>query len=937
LNPAIEKLSKYLELEAARGYDNKAVMGGLQKMLEPWKAEAEQHGVPEELRALVVARLRDYPQLSANSRAEALEGLWRRLRQTYPELKANGEQAPPTEDREAVEKEPAEKDDRVEPGEVGPAAVEEEDAPAEVAEAAETGPAAAAEEAPGVVAEAAEAELAVIEDEEAGEGIEAGPVAAAEDDETEPVDAQEEEKAKPIPEEQAAGDQPVAAEDDGKADAAAAKAEEVAEAPSAEVADSAQPTEVKAEAADQEPASLDASLTSVPGIGPKSAKTLKKLDLETLGDLLWHLPRRYDDYSQLKTINRLWYGEEVTIIGTVEEISVRTVRGGKMKLVEATVSDGTGGIRVTWFNQTWIASRLKAGKAVVLSGTIEQYLGRLTMNSPEWEPLDREQVHTNRIVPVYPLTAGITAKWLRRVINAVVMSHAARVPDPLPDSILTQANLMPFGSALRQVHFPDGWDQLKRAQDRLAFDEMLFLQLGVLRQKQGWQQLDGEALEVEDAWNSAFKEQLPYQLTEDQEQALVQVRQSLASERPMNRLLQGDVGSGKTVIAAAAIGITAANGAQTALMAPTSILAEQHYATISSLLPELPADQIALLLGSTPAADKERIRQGLAGGEILVVVGTHALLEDPVGFAQLGLAIIDEQHRFGVSQRASLRDKGASPHLLVMTATPIPRSLALTLYGDLDLTIIEEMPPDRQVIETKVMRPLERSRAHSFIRGQLRDSRQAFIIYPLVEGSDKVQAKAAVDEHQRLQESVFPEYRLGLLHGRLKADQKEAVMSAFRAGEYDALVSTSVVEVGVDIPNATTILIEGANRFGLAQLHQFRGRVGRGEHKSYCLLIPDREDEAENERLLAMESTTDGFELAELDLEQRGPGEFLGTRQSGFTELRAARLTDIRLIEKARSYATRLFDQDPGLEAPEHHSLARAVDRFWMNGKGEIS
>jgi ATP-dependent DNA helicase RecG len=375
-------------------------------------------------------------------------------------------------------------------------------------------------------------------------------------------------------------------------------------------------------------------------------------------------------------------------------------------------------------------------------------------------------------------------------------------------------------------------------------------------------------------------------------------------------------------------------------MAPTSILAEQHFQTVKHLLTscaDLPEESIRLLIGATPEAEKREIRTGLASGDIRVLIGTHALLEDPVVFSRLGLAVVDEQHRFGVDQRARLRSKGESPNLLVMTATPIPRSLALTLYGDLDLSVLDEMPPGRKPVETRVLHKMERGRAHSFIRSQLQAGRQAFVIFPLVEGSEKVEALAAVDEFERLEKEAFSGHRVGLLHGRLKPDEKDEVMERFRAGEVDVLVSTSVVEVGVDIPNATVMMIEGANRFGLAQLHQFRGRVGRGEHASYCLLLPDADDEAANERLKALESTNDGFRLAELDLEQRGPGDFLGTRQSGFAELRMARLTDIRLIEKARREATRLFQDDPLLQKPEHQLLVGELGAFWEAMKGEIS
>jgi ATP-dependent DNA helicase RecG len=408
----------------------------------------------------------------------------------------------------------------------------------------------------------------------------------------------------------------------------------------------------------------------------------------------------------------------------------------------------------------------------------------------------------------------------------------------------------------------------------------------------------------------------------------------------MNRLLQGDVGSGKTVVAAVGAGIAQANGAQSALMAPTSILAEQHYQTMIDLLRSstgIEHDRIRLLIGATPESEKEAIRSGLESGDIDLVVGTHALIEDPIQFKQLGYVIIDEQHRFGVEQRARLRDKGDNPNLLVMTATPIPRSLALTVYGDLELTVLDEMPPGRQAVETRVMFPRERNRAYNFIRNQVEEGFQAFIIFPLVEGTDKVQTKAAVDEHAEIQDQIFPEFNVGLLHGRLKQEQKDAVMDAFRRGELDILVSTSVIEVGVDIPNATVMLVEGANHFGLAQLHQFRGRVGRGTVQSYCILIPDEPDDAHNARLKAMVQTTDGFRLAEMDLDHRGPGDFLGTRQSGFAELRMAQLTDVRLIEKARKEAQRVFSDDPELNSPEHQLLAKELDRLWTIEKGEIS
>ena len=844
MNPALIKLTKYLRLEADRGYDNRAVVGGLQHMLDPWEAEARGTGLPEKIIEIVLAHLKDYPHLAPHSRQETLKDLWSSLGVELPHLSL-----PEVPEH----KETAESEDRT------------------------------------------SAILAATEAQPISEptGIEA---------------------ATPL-------SQPPSTH--------LPQPETIQEPKSDQLTEPEEP-----------PAALDAPLTTIAGIGPKSAKTLHKLNLETLGDLLWHLPRRYDDYSQLKTINRLWYGEEVTIIGTVEDVQIRTVRSGRMKLIEAVISDGTGALRVTWFNQPWIADRLRPGRPIVLSGKVDQYLGRLTMNSPEWEAVERKQLHTNRIVPVYPLTSGVTSKWLRRVIHSVVTRLALRIPDPLPKSVQESADLLPLNIALQQIHFPDDWEHLRLAQHRLAFNEMFLLQLGVLRQKSEWEQLSSPSLTIDDTWITRFTEYLPYELTNSQLSAFNDVREDMAAPHPMNRLLQGDVGSGKTVVAASVIVIAAANNAQSAVMTPTSILAEQHYQTMLDLLPPatgIPAEAIQLLIGATPETEKQAIREGLANGQIQVVLGTHALLEDPVTFDNLGLVVIDEQHRFGVEQRAVLRNKGENPNLLVMTATPIPRSLALTVYGDLDITVIDEMPPGRIPIETRVLQPIERSRAHNFIIGQLENSHQAFIIYPLVEGSEKVQAKAAVDEHQRLQENIFVGYKVGLLHGRMRPDDKENTMASFRSGEYDVLVSTSVLEVGVDIPNATVMLIEGANRFGLAQLHQFRGRVGRGEHKSYCLLIPDNENETDNQRLSAIESTNDGFELAELDLSQRGPGDFLGTRQSGFSELRTARLTDIRLIEKARREAVHLFNADPMLAQPEHALLSREMARFWTTGKGEIS
>lgn len=697
------------------------------------------------------------------------------------------------------------------------------------------------------------------------------------------------------------------------------------------------------------PAALDAKLTVLQGVGPKNAETFAKLGMVTLGDMLYYYPRRYDDYSQLKPIKELFYGEQVTVIGTIQSVHTRPIRGGKASIVEVVIGDGTGALRLSYFNQPWLANRFKSGDAISVSGKVDQYLGRLVMNSPDWESVEAENLHTNRIVPIYPLAERITQKWLRNVMKQVVEYFAPAVVDSIPESVRNAARVMPLGEALLQVHFPSSQDKLKAARERLAFDEIFYLQMGVLRQRRDWQSVDARRFSVSDVWLDSLKTGLPFTLTSAQERAVADLRADLDSGKPMNRLLQGDVGSGKTVVAAIAAGIISSNNSQAAIMAPTSILAEQHYRNFTKLLEsdsllsekqeQAPALQkIRLLVGDTPESEKEEIRAGLADGSIKIVIGTHAVIEGPVQFKDLQLAVIDEQHRFGVEQRAELRSKGTNPHLLVMTATPIPRSLALTLYGDLDLSIMDEMPAGRIPINTFVLRPQERERAFTLLRGQIKDGKQAFIIYPLIEESEKIEARAAVDDYETLSKEVFPDLKLGLLHGKMRPSEKDETMLKFRDKEYNILVSTTVVEVGVDVPNATVMLIEGADRFGLAQLHQLRGRVGRGADQSYCLLIPTREDATENERLQIMAESNDGFVLAEKDLQIRGPGEFLGTRQAGFANsLRMASITDVKLIEKARAQAQAVFEKDADLSQPEHKLLAESLGRFWGEGKGDVS
>jgi ATP-dependent DNA helicase RecG len=526
----------------------------------------------------------------------------------------------------------------------------------------------------------------------------------------------------------------------------------------------------------------------------------------------------------------------------------------------------------------------------------------------------------------------------------VIENWAPKIPEFMTEYILEDADLMDLSTALKEIHFPETSTNLKEARYRLAFNEIFLLQLGMLKQKFEWNRLEGRNFEADDDWLVGIIQNLPFELTNAQIRVITELRKDLKSGHPMNRLLQGDVGSGKTIVAAMAISVVIKHNAQGAFMAPTSILAEQHYMSLKNILANpnienaiMQEDEIRLLIGDTPDKEKQEILAGLEDGSIKLVVGTHALIEDPVTFDDLQIAVVDEQHRFGVAQRAALREKGDNVHLLVMTATPIPRSLALTIYGDLDISVLEEMPAGRQPIETHIVYPIERERVYTLIRSQVENKHQAFIIYPLVEQGDNEETKAAVEEQTRLQNEVFPHLRVGLLHGRLRPNEKESVMRKFRDREYDVLVSTSVVEVGVDIPNATVMVIEGANRFGLAQLHQFRGRVGRGTEKSYCILIPETTDAAENERLLAMESTNDGFVLAEYDLNQRGPGDFLGTRQSGFLELRLANITNVHLIERAQRYAHQVLENDPHLSAPEHQMMRTAMEHFWPSSEGDIS
>ncbi|MDP2663669.1 MAG: ATP-dependent DNA helicase RecG [Dehalococcoidia bacterium] len=686
-------------------------------------------------------------------------------------------------------------------------------------------------------------------------------------------------------------------------------------------------------------------VTAVKGVaGPVAAK-LGKLGISTVRDLLYHFPRRYNDFSRFKPIRDLRPGEEVTILVQVWDIAEKRV-GPRSVRVEAAVGDDSGNLRVTWFNP-YVSRLLKHKSQVILSGRVSAFRGFLELQNPEYELMDKaeELIHTGRIVPVYPLTDGLYAKPLRRLAKAAVDQWSGSLGEFLPEEIRVRQKLLDLPQAIRQIHFPSSQELLERARRRLAFDELLLLQVGMGMQKRRWREAQpGVSLRPAPEIQDAFRASLPFPLTSGQEEALRQVLADLGAEHPMMRLLQGDVGSGKTVVALIGLLVAIFSGRQGALMAPTEVLAEQHYRTITSLLsqagmvegqaPALPypfVPIVRLLTGSTRKSEKSRILAAMASGEAHLLVSTHAAIQDEVNFAGLGLAVIDEQHRFGVAQRLAIRQKalGYSPHVLAMTATPIPRTLALTVYGDLDVSTIAELPPGRQKVMTRWLRPSQREKAYEFILRQIKEGRQAFIVCPLIEESENIEAKAAQEEYRRLSREVFPEQELGLLHGRLKSQDKEKVMSRFRSGEMDILVSTAVVEVGIDVPNATVMLVEGAERFGLAQLHQFRGRVGRGIYPSFCLLLEGNPSEEGRERLKVLENTYDGFALAQADLDLRGPGEFLGTRQSGLLGLRIARLSDLSLLETVRKEAQELLARDPSLEDARHQALRRELARTW--------
>ncbi len=703
---------------------------------------------------------------------------------------------------------------------------------------------------------------------------------------------------------------------------------------------------------------LEAPTTDVKGIGNKYAELLQQLNLRSIMDLLFNLPRDYVDYTKLVSIRDLQTGETEIVIATVKR--VRTIAGrsgGKDLVVE--VSDDTAAMSIRFFSQPFLSAKLRPGMQLLVRGKVRYFRDMAQMANPEWEELDLANLSEIRIVPVYRMTKGLRPRLFRRTIFALTSAWESRIPDPLPLSVLERNELSDLGWAIKQAHFPDGDDHKCHAKRRLSFDHLLMLQLALLGKRRKWQSAPGPHLEVDQAFVGRFiQDVFPFELTEGQMAAVNDISDDLSRIVPMNRLLQGDVGSGKTAVALVALAIAHANKKQSALMAPTGVLAEQHYRVVCDTFARLSSEEkpvVALLTSALSANERASIYQAIADGSVEIVVGTHALIQEGVQFDELAVAVIDEQQRFGVEQRSHLRGKGGNPHLLVMSATPFPRSLALTFFADLDLTTITEKPVGRKEVKTWIIEPAARERLNGFVVEQLEQGRQAFFIHPLIEKSETIETASANEAYEQLSQ-VFFRFRVCLLHGRMSAAEKDELMSDFAAREYDVMVTTSVAEVGVDVPNASVIVIDGANRFGLAQLHQFRGRVGRGEHQSYCFLIPDRSTEIDidrlravqgghqdadelsiaEQRLAAMEETNDGFILAERDWRLRGTGDLLGTRQSGHYELDLLDPANADLVQIAQQEARTLYEEDPDLTQPEHSLLAEFVRQHYPDA-GDVS
>ncbi|MCK4224933.1 MAG: ATP-dependent DNA helicase RecG [candidate division Zixibacteria bacterium] len=675
---------------------------------------------------------------------------------------------------------------------------------------------------------------------------------------------------------------------------------------------------------------LKESVQYLKGIGPQRAEALKSAGIETVEDLLYYIPRRYLDRSTILPMAKVKVGSATTVIGRVEAFGRARTRRPQFQVI---LKDNTGFIRLVWFSKlNWVKNRFEENDLVVASGQVTLYRG-LQMVHPEFEIISKksegdisedELIHTGRVIPLYPSTAELKkfrldSRGFRRVLKPLLDEVPSLVKESLSENVIADLKLPSLSESIRKIHFPDDLNSAEQARARLAFDELFYLELMLALRKKKIHREEGIVFGKPKDLVRGLLKMLPFQLTDAQKKVLREISADMVSKNSMHRLLQGDVGSGKTIVALVAMLMAVESGYQGALMAPTEILAEQHFITIHQLMESLGV-KVGLLTSSVTGTDREIILQKIKSGEAQVVIGTHALIQEKVEFSKLGLVVIDEQHRFGVMQRAKLKKKGPSPDVLVMTATPIPRSLALTAYGDLDVSVIDALPPGRKPIKTSLFTESSKSKMYESVERELKKGHQVYIVYPLVEESEKADLKAATESYEFLREEIFPNRRLALLHGRIKSKERETIMQAFRNREYDILVATTVIEVGVDIPNATVMVIEHAERFGLSQLHQLRGRIGRGADQSWSLLVanPPLSQEAEK-RLKTMTATNDGFKISEMDLKLRGPGEFFGTRQHGLPELKIADIvTDARLLYQARDWAFKIIGEDPKLTKNEN-------------------
>jgi len=688
----------------------------------------------------------------------------------------------------------------------------------------------------------------------------------------------------------------------------------------------------------------------VKGVGPKLAKLFEKKGILTVEDALYFLPRCYEDRRNLKKMSELKAGRKETGFGEILLSGVAFYQNKKKRVFEVVVGDGSGTTTLKWFhgNERYLRERFKKGRQMIFSGDVKWFNSQREIHHPDVEIVDgdieKDYLNFKRIVPVYSETEGLYQRTLRRLMNTILEGYADELSSPIPSEIAGRQNLIDFSDAFRRVHFPpegESMDALNLQRSdghrRIIFDEFFFLELGMALKKRGVALETGISFRTEGTLSQKLLNQLDFKLTRAQERVLAEIKADLQKPHPMNRLIQGDVGSGKTVVALLTCLFVLECGYQAAIMVPTEVLAEQHFLNLHRWVEPL-GIKVGLLTSSVKSSEREDLYQRIRTGHIQLVIGTHAVIQEAVEFNRLGLAVIDEQHKFGVVQRGLLKKKGESPDVLVMTATPIPRTLAMTLYGDLDVSLIDEMPPGRVPVETKVFPESARAKVYRIVEEEVKKGRQAFVVYPLVEESEKLDLMDATRMAEHLQKEIFPEFRIGLLHGRMKSDEKEAIMTEVQEGRIQILVATTVIEVGIDIPNASVMVVEHAERFGLSQLHQLRGRIGRGRYPSKCILLAQyRSSEEAKARLRAMEKTTDGFKIAEEDLALRGPGEFFGIRQSGLPDFRVAHvIRDTPILIEARKEAFRLIQEDPELVHPAHGGLKDLFIKRWR-GRMELA